>query len=51
MNEDTTLSQPVQFDFIHWGKSQITELILTVNLPLNNPNRLVWTIDENQSSF
>ena len=56
VNEDATLSQPVQFDlqilFNSLGKIiNCTELILIANLPLSELNRLVWTTDENQSSF
>ena len=56
VNEDATLSQPVQFDlqilFNSLGKIiNCTEFILIANLPLSELNRLVWTTDENQSSF
>ena len=55
LNEDATLSQPVQVDlqilFQNLGKIQdIVELILTGNLPLSDLKRLVWTTNQNESS-
>ena len=52
LNEDATLSQPVQVDlqilFQNLGKIQdIVELILTGNLPLSELKRLEWTTDQN----
>lgn len=54
-NEDTTYSQPVQFDlqilFGNVGKiNDIVELTLAANLPLSEMKRLVWTTNENESS-
>jgi hypothetical protein len=56
LNEDATYSKPVQIDsqilFNKLGNiSDLVELTLTGNLPLNQLNRLVWQTDQNESSY
>lgn len=55
LNEDDTYSKPVQIDlqllFNHLGTiSDVVELALAANFPLNQMQRLVWMTDEQQSS-
>jgi hypothetical protein len=55
LNEDAVYSQPIQIDLqqlLHsFGEiTDVTELILTANMPLSELNRLNWTTTENESS-
>lgn len=55
LNEDATYSKPVQIDlqliFNYLGTiSDVLELTLAANLPLNQLQRLVWTTDDQKSS-
>ena len=55
LNEDAMLSQPIEVDlqqlFHSLGQiSDVTELILTANLPLSELNRLNWTSNEYELS-
>ena len=55
LNEDTTYSQPIEVDLQQLLHSvgqitDLTELILTGNMPLSEMNRLNWTTNENESS-
>ncbi|CAF3466034.1 unnamed protein product [Rotaria socialis] len=56
LNEDEIFSKPVQFDlqilFNRLGKiSELLELTLGDNLPLSEMKRLVWTTNNNESSY
>jgi lysosomal alpha-mannosidase len=55
LNEDAVYSQPIQIDLQQLLHSlgeitDVTELILTANMPLSELNRLNWTTTENESS-
>ena len=54
--EDEIFSKSVQFNIQHlfstFGKiDEVVELTLGANLPLNDKKRLVWRINDNESSF
>jgi hypothetical protein len=56
INEDDTYSKPVEIDlqmlFKVLGKiSDVVELGLAANIPLNEMTRLVWNTNDNQSSY
>lgn len=56
LHEDATYSQPIQIDLqqlLHsLGKiSDLTEMILTANMPLAEMKRLNWTTTDNESSY
>lgn len=55
LNEDATYSQPIEFDLQQLLHSlgeiaDVTEMVLTANMPLSQLNRLNWTTTENESS-
>jgi lysosomal alpha-mannosidase len=56
LNEDSAYSQPIEIDLQQLLHSlgeitDVTELILTANMPLSQLNRLNWTTTENESSY
>jgi len=56
LNEDATLSKSVEIDLqslfnVFGNITDLVELTLTGNLPLNQLNRLVWTTNNNESSY
>jgi hypothetical protein len=56
LNEDPVYSQPIEIDLQQLLHSlgeitDVTELILTANMPLSEMNRLNWTTIENESSY
>ncbi len=56
INEDDTYSKPVEIDlqilFKALGKiSDVVQLGLAANIPLNEMTRLVWNTNDNQSSY